>query len=643
MKGVEIGDAFANARLPGSAVHDELLYDDARGYWRETQPRRRHRGRHVERRADRRARRDEAAADADEAAALGASRHARGRPTRSSSAATRRRSRQPPSSARPSSRSSSRAACARSSAATRRRRRARRLRALPRAHPVASRADAHRPIVVAGFMGAGKSTVGRAARPPPAAGPFADSDAEVERRAGCSVRALWERDGRGGLPRARGGGRRASCSQRDDAPVIALGGGALDIRGDARAACASARSCAWLDVAGRDVPGERVDGAPGARPLAADRARVRAARHASARRSTAPPPTRSSQASESPADVAGALAQQVWTRPGIAELALRRGRASRSSTARWRSPRAPPSIELEGGEAAKSPRGARAALARPGRARARAQRRGRRAPAAARSPTSAASPPPRSGAACPGSRCRRRSSARSTRRSAARRRSTWPPRTTSAPSGSRRRVLCDPDAARDAAAARVGGRHGRGASRPRCSPAAGCGSSSRAGSRASASAPRAAELVQRCAGVKTLVVAADPRGARARARSSTSGTRSATASRPWPGYGGLSHGECVVDRPRRRAAPLRAARRPRRPARPSARPELLAAPRAARARARARRRGGARGDAPRQEARARDAPDGAAGGVGRPVYGVAVDEQVLAEAVRAATAARRLD
>jgi chorismate synthase len=36
MKGVEIGDGFANASLPGSAVHDELLYDDARGYWRET-------------------------------------------------------------------------------------------------------------------------------------------------------------------------------------------------------------------------------------------------------------------------------------------------------------------------------------------------------------------------------------------------------------------------------------------------------------------------------------------------------------------------------------------------------------------------------------------------------------------------------
>jgi chorismate synthase len=36
MKGVEIGDAFANAQQRGSAVHDELLYDEARGYWRES-------------------------------------------------------------------------------------------------------------------------------------------------------------------------------------------------------------------------------------------------------------------------------------------------------------------------------------------------------------------------------------------------------------------------------------------------------------------------------------------------------------------------------------------------------------------------------------------------------------------------------
>ena len=36
MKGVEIGDGFANAALRGSQVHDELCYDDECGYWRET-------------------------------------------------------------------------------------------------------------------------------------------------------------------------------------------------------------------------------------------------------------------------------------------------------------------------------------------------------------------------------------------------------------------------------------------------------------------------------------------------------------------------------------------------------------------------------------------------------------------------------
>jgi chorismate synthase len=36
MKGVEIGEGFANASLRGSEVHDELFFDDARGYYRET-------------------------------------------------------------------------------------------------------------------------------------------------------------------------------------------------------------------------------------------------------------------------------------------------------------------------------------------------------------------------------------------------------------------------------------------------------------------------------------------------------------------------------------------------------------------------------------------------------------------------------
>ena len=77
------------------------------------------RGRRLERRAGGRARGDEAAADADEAAALGRPRDRRGRARRWSSAATWPRSRRWPSSPRPPSPSSSRARPARSSAATR--------------------------------------------------------------------------------------------------------------------------------------------------------------------------------------------------------------------------------------------------------------------------------------------------------------------------------------------------------------------------------------------------------------------------------------------------------------------------------------------------------------------------------------------
>jgi chorismate synthase len=36
IKGIEIGDGFAGAALPGSRVHDEIAYDDARGFYRRT-------------------------------------------------------------------------------------------------------------------------------------------------------------------------------------------------------------------------------------------------------------------------------------------------------------------------------------------------------------------------------------------------------------------------------------------------------------------------------------------------------------------------------------------------------------------------------------------------------------------------------
>ena len=74
VKGVEIGDGFALAALRGSQAHDEIRPDRRRDT--------NHAGgieaRRLERRGDRRARGDEAAADADEAARVGRSRDRRG-------------------------------------------------------------------------------------------------------------------------------------------------------------------------------------------------------------------------------------------------------------------------------------------------------------------------------------------------------------------------------------------------------------------------------------------------------------------------------------------------------------------------------------------------------------------------------------
>jgi shikimate kinase/3-dehydroquinate synthase len=200
-------------------------------------------------------------------------------------------------------------------------------------------------------MGAGKSTVGRllARR---LDRPFADSDAEVERRAGCSVRALWERDGEGAFRELEERVAR-DLLERGDAPVIALGGGAL--MADATRALVRQRAfCAWLEVP-FSTAWERVEGAPGARPLAGDRAsfeRLGAAR-AEVYRAAAD----AIVASEEPADtVAGAIAQQVWTRAGLAGDALAEGKIAIVDEVLALS-REGDTIAIEGGEAAKSPAG----------------------------------------------------------------------------------------------------------------------------------------------------------------------------------------------------------------------------------------------------------------------------------------------
>ena len=120
------------------------------------------------------------------------------------------------------------------------------------------------------------------------------------------------------------------------------------------------------------------------------------------------------------------------------------------------------------------------------------------------------------------------------------------------------------------------------------------------------------ELVQRCAGVKTLVVAADPEE-RGRRAILNLGHTIGHGIEAVAGYGGLSHGECVSIG---LVAALRLSEQLRRPRGGHGRAHRAAAraPRPARARARARPRGRARGHAPRQEAHGRHAPHGAAGG-----------------------------
>ncbi|MEZ4228688.1 MAG: 3-dehydroquinate synthase [Polyangiaceae bacterium] len=83
-----------------------------------------------------------------------------------------------------------------------------------------------RPLLIGGFMGTGKSTVGRlvAAR---AGVDFLDLDTELERRAGHAVRAIFEREGEAGFRARERELLRSLLSGTDPPRVIALGGGAL--------------------------------------------------------------------------------------------------------------------------------------------------------------------------------------------------------------------------------------------------------------------------------------------------------------------------------------------------------------------------------------------------------------------------------
>lgn len=82
-----------------------------------------------------------------------------------------------------------------------------------------------RPLVVYGFMATGKSTVGRLVAER-AGRPFVDLDRAVEERTGASVAELFRQRGEAAF-RALEGEELARVLDREDAPVVALGGGAL--------------------------------------------------------------------------------------------------------------------------------------------------------------------------------------------------------------------------------------------------------------------------------------------------------------------------------------------------------------------------------------------------------------------------------
>ena len=88
----------------------------------------------------------------------------------------------------------------------------------------AKQALADRNLVLVGFMGTGKSTLGRAVSRL-LGRRFVDSDAEIESRAGCSIPAIFARRGEGAF-RALEAEVLAEVSGRGG-QVIATGGGAL--------------------------------------------------------------------------------------------------------------------------------------------------------------------------------------------------------------------------------------------------------------------------------------------------------------------------------------------------------------------------------------------------------------------------------
>jgi shikimate kinase len=124
-------------------------------------------------------------------------------------------------------------------------------------------------IALAGFMGAGKSSVGRRVASRLDA-PFVDADREVEAVAGLAIPDIFDRRGELWFRRAEETVIREIVA-RAPAGVVALGGGALESAKTRELLSRTAR-IVWLRVS-VDVAWRRVQGSD--RPLARDEERFR--------------------------------------------------------------------------------------------------------------------------------------------------------------------------------------------------------------------------------------------------------------------------------------------------------------------------------------------------------------------------------
>jgi shikimate kinase/3-dehydroquinate synthase len=123
-------------------------------------------------------------------------------------------------------------------------------------------------LALIGFMGAGKSTAARAAAES-FGSPALDVDAELERAFGKSIERVFDEDGEE-VFRAREERVTLEALERRDAPVVALGGGAVGSPRVRRALTGGDRTVVWMDVE-PELAWRRAHGA--GRPLARDRER----------------------------------------------------------------------------------------------------------------------------------------------------------------------------------------------------------------------------------------------------------------------------------------------------------------------------------------------------------------------------------